>query len=606
MGALRRRQGSAPTWRPTTPGATVRPRLSSGASPTATKTARGRGGWFSAAPGPGTPRGSRTVELTSSAPAASCTGDTPPIPVRTRYTFFDGGAHADMVRIERRWSFASGQTLGQPRAGDADLRARASRSGPTTRRSTRTTPTPWSPREWANASSPGAPGAASQPVGRDQRLLDQRRRPDPPRRRRAPGRPAVIVRLRRVLGLQQHRHHARPAGAVGWLAPVTETEYLCFYDATSWPLAVAQRRRAAGRMRAGRPRRSTRLPPTVSAGAGDPAARATAFTATAGSLGELDRHLHLPVVALHRATPAKTIGGATGTTYTATGADVGRSLQVTVTATAPGGETDSASSNNAGTISGTVYEGEARPRQRGSPTPASRPAGSAAARAARPPPTSRANTCSRCRSPANYEVSAFPGPGSNALPQAPPRRDHRQRRSGHAAARTSSSASPGRRRRGSASAARATAATAARGGVPVVHWQEPFVIEYKAPKGSEVEVEVEFPGQPPERSRRRRPPRTGAERTGRRDLQVPGPPLYPNHGPAEVTIKIKPKPPTGPEETTFPIYIDPSGLVRTTTGACSPGATVTLYRSDSKVGPFDIVSGRLRGDVADEPRRTRT
>ena len=45
----------------------------------------------------------------------------------------------------------------------------------------------------------------------------------------------------------------------------------------------------------------------------------------------------------------------------ATAADVGRSLKVSVTATAPGGETDSAESNIAGAISGRVYVGSKDP-----------------------------------------------------------------------------------------------------------------------------------------------------------------------------------------------------------------------------------------------------
>jgi len=41
--------------------------------------------------------------------------------------------------------------------------------------------------------------------------------------------------------------------------------------------------------------------------------------------------------------------------------------------------------------------------------------------------------------------------------------------------------------------------------------------------------------------------------------------------------------------TTFTLYIDPSGYVRTVEGAPIAGATVTLYRSDSAAGPFEIV-----------------
>ena len=115
------------------------------------------------------------------------------------------------------------------------------------------------------------------------------------------------------------------------------------------------------------------------------------------------------------------------------------------------------------------------------------------------------------------------------------------------------------------------------------------MIEVKAPTASEVEVEVEFPGKPPESFPPSGPPEPVPGDPDDGNFRFPVPPLYPDHGPAEVTIKIKPKPPTGPEETTFPIYIDPSGIVRTTTGAPLAGATVTLYRSESKAGPFEVV-----------------
>ena len=71
-------------------------------------------------------------------------------------------------------------------------------------------------------------------------------------------------------------------------------------------------------------------------------------------------------------------------------------------------------------------------------------------------------------------------------------------------------------------------------------------------------------------------------------FRFPIEPLYPHHGPAEVSIEDKP-PGEPEEETNFPIYIDPSGFVHTTDGAPLAGATVTLYRSDSESGPFTAV-----------------
>ena len=67
------------------------------------------------------------------------------------------------------------------------------------------------------------------------------------------------------------------------------------------------------------------------------------------------------------------------------------------------------------------------------------------------------------------------------------------------------------------------------------------------------------------------------------------PPLSPNVGPAVVRIAIDCPGDTPDETTEFNIYIDPSGLVRTTDGQPVEGATVTLYRSDSSAGPFEAV-----------------
>lgn len=55
-------------------------------------------------------------------------------------------------------------------------------------------------------------------------------------------------------------------------------------------------------------------------------------------------------------------------------------------------------------------------------------------------------------------------------------------------------------------------------------------------------------------------------------------------GPAQTRITI-----AGCPDVEFNIYIDPSGFVRTTSGAPIVGATVTLYRSDDPAGPFTVV-----------------
>ena len=67
------------------------------------------------------------------------------------------------------------------------------------------------------------------------------------------------------------------------------------------------------------------------------------------------------------------------------------------------------------------------------------------------------------------------------------------------------------------------------------------------------------------------------------------PPLAPRTGHAKVTLTID-CPGDQPDQTvTFDIYIDPSGWVRTLSGRPVVGATVTLYRSDSPNGPFELV-----------------
>ena len=82
--------------------------------------------------------------------------------------------------------------------------------------------------------------------------------------------------------------------------------------------------------------------------------------------------------------------------------------------------------------------------------------------------------------------------------------------------------------------------------------------------------------------------------SGRYEASVP--PLAPAHGLVTVTMTLtcpdpNPNdgipPPTG--SSSFDLYIDPSGWVLTTHGAPIEGATVTLYRSESPMGPFEVV-----------------
>lgn len=67
------------------------------------------------------------------------------------------------------------------------------------------------------------------------------------------------------------------------------------------------------------------------------------------------------------------------------------------------------------------------------------------------------------------------------------------------------------------------------------------------------------------------------------------PPLRPSSGVGSISIRLACPNPADDQAPTFAVYIDPSGLVRTPGGNAVEGATVTLYRSDSAIGPFVAV-----------------
>jgi hypothetical protein len=64
--------------------------------------------------------------------------------------------------------------------------------------------------------------------------------------------------------------------------------------------------------------------------------------------------------------------------------------------------------------------------------------------------------------------------------------------------------------------------------------------------------------------------------------------LYPHHGAAQIEYKIT-CPDGTPTVIPFFIYIDPSGLVKTTSGNPISGATITLLVADNPDGPFTAV-----------------
>ena len=176
------------------------------------------------------PRATRTVQIDSSRPTA-CTGDTTVTPVRTRYTFFDTGAAASKVRVERRFGFSAAtpdyanspsfrayvpelplsaysQVVHPNAAGDHLITDQSVNPHDTTSN--------WN-GTWLALNDPG--------TNRGLLIL---RDPGSPS-------PARIALENNGQANSSSVDLLRPDG--GWKAPLTETEYLYLYDASSWPVA---------------------------------------------------------------------------------------------------------------------------------------------------------------------------------------------------------------------------------------------------------------------------------------------------------------------------------------------------------------------------------
>jgi len=278
--------------------------------------------------------GTRTVEINGSAPTV-CSGANPIIPVRTRYTFFDGGDAANMIRFERRFSFP----IGSPVYGAINLRAFVPRLPigtygqvvyPNTGGTLTTTGTagPSLSSNWNGtwvALNSGATNAGMVIL-------------------RDPGNSETAKIVFDNDGSSGSNNSGvsldKPAG--GWQAPITETEYMCFYDATSWPVAS---------------RSPTSLPPGCSPRAVPvntqvPTVSGSASSPSPGSLlsaspGSWEQSTGAFTYQWSRCEGASCIeiGGATNQAYMATNDDVGKGLKVRVTATSAVGEQDSAGSS---------------------------------------------------------------------------------------------------------------------------------------------------------------------------------------------------------------------------------------------------------------------
>ena len=77
------------------------------------------------------------------------------------------------------------------------------------------------------------------------------------------------------------------------------------------------------------------------------------------------------------------------------------------------------------------------------------------------------------------------------------------------------------------------------GGVPVVHWQEPFVIEVEKDKDDRVELKIEFGEGQITRIPPLLPPEPG-EDPEKAIFKFPVPPLYPSHGAAKTSARSSP------------------------------------------------------------------
>lgn len=121
-------------------------------------------------------------------------------------------------------------------------------------------------------------------------------------------------------------------------------------------------------------------------------------------------------------------------------------------------------------------------------------------------------------------------------------------------------------------------------GRPLAHWDVPFTVTADACPGGggSATYVMTFPGEG------HAPESGNMTQLGDGSFSVTIGPLNPKHGESNIEITR-----TCSDGTTrrdnVPMYVDPSGVVKTVEGEPLIGATVTLYRSDANTGPFTIV-----------------
>ena len=523
------------------------------------------------------PIGARTLELRTTTPTV-CSGSNPTIPVRTRYSFYDSSAAVgSMIRVERRFGFGAGfpefpGTHGLrayvPRlpAGTYNqvIYPNAAGSALNTSSTALAWRTDWN-QTWVALDSSGSNAG----------LLLLR---DPANASAA----NVVTDSDGYSGSNNSGVTLlRPSG--GWQAPILETEYLCFYDATSWPVGT----RSPSNLPSGcsvRPLPINTSPPTVTGGAGNPFPGAS----LSASPGTWDNQTGAFTYQWQRCDDLSCtdIGGATSQNYTATNADFGKSLKVAVTATAANGEQDTATSSLAGLILGRVYLNST-----------STPLADARVQACRTPSGGCRTAITdssgeyeiRVPQSGNYDLKALPPASSNAVSDSDEVTvvDETAATAPNLILQTPQPPPP------STTVGGAGFRGTAPGGVPIVHWDVPFNVKVHVsapPPGTQVTAKLETPNGDLDPIDFDFTPDPVSPDPDDGDWEFDFPSTNPLHGNGFIRITITPPTPEEPDgEIIFPIYIDPSGFVKTTDGTGLVGATVTLYRSDFPSGPFTIV-----------------
>ena len=304
-----------------------------------------------------TPRGGRTVEIASSEPKA-CFNGSVVTPVRTRYTFFDTGAAADKVRIERRAGF---DALTPSYPNTQGLRAYVSRIS--SAYSQMVHPNGAGTALVTDSACPD--GCVSSNWNTTWLAIN-----DPQSnagvvilRDPASTGPAKLVFDYDSFSGSTTSGITLTQPANGWTSALTEIEYLCFYDAASWPPAS----RAPNTLPPGcsaAPVPVNTAVPTIS---GTPR-RGSAVTASPGTW-ESQAGAFAYRWARCASNVCTNIPGGTAQTYTPTDDDVGKKLRVTVTAAASGGEQDAATSAQTADVAQAPPDNTAPPSISGSVAP---------------------------------------------------------------------------------------------------------------------------------------------------------------------------------------------------------------------------------------------